>query len=260
MRLNRFLPVLLLLPLVSGCSYGAMPDWLVGMLGGPERTGRYASGPLDDLYVVERAKLKLASLMQDGAMRLQIAPSFGRYDYVLDFTPQPVGCLMMWRDRDFDDAEVKRRCGIIAVRVWRSASDNADSQRPAESRAFYVPEDDYRDVMQSFNSRLTGWRGRRSGMMDGTWVGLEQFYKGKMGSMTANVGEMPADNPLSQLARDAQRLAMAYGPSGFFPRSYDWHSNADPSAPCWSGLAGVDQDGMGADADACATLVGARPR
>lgn len=45
MRLNRFLPVLLLLPLVGGCSYDAMPDWLVGMLGGPERTGRYASGP-----------------------------------------------------------------------------------------------------------------------------------------------------------------------------------------------------------------------
>ncbi len=231
MRLHRLLPLMLVLPQVGGCSNNVMPDWLVEILSGTERTGGYADGPLKDGYVIERGKLKLPPLTHDGAMRLQIAPTFGRYDYVLDFTPRPANCLMMWRDRDVDDAEVKRKCRIIAVRVWRSASENGGSQGPAESRAFSVPEEDYRDVVQSFNRCLKDWRGRRAGMLDGTWVGLEQFYKGKIGSMTANAGESPSDNPLSQLARDAQRLALAYGPTGFFPQSYDWHSNADPSAP-----------------------------
>ena len=260
MRLTRLFPVLLLLPLVCSCSYSVMPDWLVEKLGGPKRTGQYAHELLNEAYVVERLRLKLAPPVQDGAIRLQIAPAFGRYDYVLDFTPRPANCLMLWRDRDFDDAEIKRRCDIIAVRVWRSASENEDNQEAAESRAFYVPEEDYRDVIQSFNSRLKSWRGRRLGMTDGTWVGLEQSHKGRIGSMTANAGEMPSDNPLSQLTRDAHRLVLAYGPTNFFPRSYDWHSIADPSAPCWGKLAGVDPNGMGEGDDACAASFKAKPR
>jgi hypothetical protein len=260
MRLNRLLPALLLLPLVGGCSYSRMPDWLVRMVGGPERSGKYVDGPLKEAYVVERAKLKLPPLTQDGAIRLQVAPSFGLYDYVLDFTPQPAGCLMMWKDRDFSDAEIKRNCQIIAVHVWRSASENVGAPTPVEERVFFVPEEDYRDVILSFNARLKDWRGRRSGMADGTWLGLEQFHQGKIGSMTANAGEWSSDNLVSQLARDVHRLAFAYGPASFFPRSYDWHNLSDPGYVCGGGFAGVDPDGMGAGDDACAALLRAKPR
>ncbi|SEJ05023.1 hypothetical protein SAMN05518849_102331 [Sphingobium sp. AP50] len=260
MRLTRLLPVLLLLPMLAGCSYNAMPDWLVEMVGGPKRTGQYVDGPSKDSYVAERAKLKLPALTQDGAMRLQVAPSFGLYDYVLDFTPQPAGCLMMWRDLDFSDEEIKRRCRIIAVHVWRSATDNEGELIGLELRAFYVPEEDYRDAIQSFNDRLPSWRGRRFGMTDGTGLEFEQVRKGKIGSMTANANERGSDNPLSQLARDVHRLALAYGPADFFPRLYDWHSYSDPDYPCNGGLAGADPDGMGTGDDACAAWLKARPR
>lgn len=260
MRLTRLLPALLLLPMLAGCSYGAMPDWLVEMLGGPKRTGHYVDGPLKDSYVVERAKLKLPALTQDGAMRLQVAPSFGLYDYVLDFTPQPAGCLMMWRDVEFHEADMNRPCGMIAVEVWRSATDNKGKLIGVERRAFYVPEEDYRDAIQSFNDRLPNWRGRRFGMTDGTGLKFEQVHKGKIGSMTANAGERGSDNPLSQLTRDVHRLALAYGPADFLPRRYDWHSYSDPDYPCNGGLAGTDPDGMGTGDDACAAWLRARPR
>jgi hypothetical protein len=260
MRLNRLLPALLLLPLIGGCSYSRMPDWLVRMVGGPERLGKYVDGPLTEAYVVERAKLKLPPLTQDGAIRLQVAPSFGLYDYVLDFTPQPAGCLMWWRDVEFEEADWKRACGMIAVQVWRSATDKEGKLIGVERRAFYVPQEDYRDVIQSFNDRLPSWRGRRFGMLDGTGLEFEQVHKGKIGSMTANAGERGSDNPLSQLARDVHRLALAYGPADFFPRLYDWHSMYDPEYPCNGGLAGTDPDGMGAGDDACAAKLRARPR
>jgi hypothetical protein len=260
MRLTRLLPALLLLPMLAGCSYSVMPDWLVDILGGPKRTGQYADGPLKDGYVVERAKLKLPTLTQDGAMRLQVAPSFGLYDYVLDFTPQPADCLMMWRDRDFNEAEVKRRCQIIAVHVWRSASENAGSQTPVEERAFFVPEEDYRDVMQAFSERLQVSKGHSGGAIDGTWVGVEHVRRGVLGSMEDNAAEHPDASPSSQLLRDTHRMVLSYGPLGFFPRSYDWHSFSDPDHPCGGGLAGTDPDGMGTRDDACAAWLGARPR
>lgn len=260
MRLTRLLPALLLLPMLAGCSYSAMPDWLVDMLGGPKRTGYYVDGPLKDAYVVERAKLKLPALTQDGAMRLQVAPSFGLHDYVLDFTPQPAGCLMMWNIRDLHEADIKRRCQIIAARIWRSASENRGTTMPVESRVFYLPPGDYQDVLQSFNKRLEGWKGFDGLTVDGTWIGFEQVHGNRLGSMTDNASESPAENPLPQLARDVQRLVLAYGPAGFFPRSYEWHSIADSENPCSGGLAGTDPDSMGAGDDACATSLRARPR
>ncbi|WP_372520152.1 hypothetical protein [Sphingobium abikonense] len=237
-----------------------MPDWLMEMLGGPKPTGQYVDGPLKDSYILERTKLKLPPLTQDGAIRLQVAPSFGLYDYVLDFTPQPAGCLMMWRGRDLDEDEIKMRCQIVAVHVWRSASENAGAPTPAEERRFFVPEEDYRDVTLSFNARVTDWRSRRSGMVDGTWLGVEQVHQGKIGSTVANAGAWSSDNPASQLARDIHRLALAYGPAGFFPRSYDWHNIADPDYACGGGLAGTDPDGMGNGDDACAARLKTRPR
>ncbi|KQM99110.1 hypothetical protein ASE85_10275 [Sphingobium sp. Leaf26] len=260
MRLTRLLPALLLLPLMGGCSYSAMPDWLVEMLGGPKRSGQYVDGPLKDSYVVERAKLKLPALTQDGAMRLQVAPSFGLYDYVLDFTPQPAGCLMMWRNRDFSDEEIKRRCQIIAVHVWRSASENSGAPTPVEERTFSVPEEDYRDVMQAFSERLRVSKGHSGDTIDGTWVGVEQVRQGSLGSTEDNAAESPGTSPSSQLLRDAHRMVLSYGPLGFFPRSYDWHSFSTPDHPCFGGLAGVDPDGMGVRNDACAASLRARPR
>lgn len=260
MRLTRLLPALLLLPMLAGCSYGAMPDWLVEMLGGPKRTGHYVDGPLKDSYVVERAKLKLPALTQDGAMRLQVAPSFGLYDYVLDFTPQPAGCLMMWRDVEFSDEEIKRRCRIIAVHVWRSASENAGAPTPVEQRAFFVPEEDYRDVMQAFSERVRFSKGHSGGTIDGTWVGVEQVRRGSLGSIEDNAAESPYASPPSQLLRDIHRLGLSYGPEDFLPRSYDWHSFSDPENPCFGGLAGADPDGMGTGDDACAAWLRARPR
>lgn len=260
MRLIRFLPALLLLPMVGGCSYSHMPDWLVRMTGGPERSGQYVDRPLKDAYVVERAKLKLPPLTQDGAMRLQIAPSLGHYDYVLDFTPQPAGCLMWWRDVTFDETDMQRSCGMVAVQVWRSATDDGGQLKAVDRRAFYVPQEDYRDAIQSFNDRLSDWRGRRFDMLDGTGLEVEQFHKGKLGSMRANAGERASDNPLSQLSRDVHRLALAYGPADYFPRLYDWRSAYDPTYPCTGGLAGTDPDGMGAGDDACAARLRARQR
>ncbi len=230
------------------------------MIGGQKRTGQYFDGSLEDGYVIKRAKLELPSLTQDGAIRLQIAPSFGQFDYVLDFTPQPSGCLMWRRNRNLSLTEVKNSCQIIAVSVWRSASENVGALKSLEKRRFFVPEEDYRDAILSFNERLKNWHGRRLGMADGTWLGLEQLHRGKVGSMTANAGEWSSDNPLSQLVRDVQRLAIAYGPTGFFPRSYDWHNLSDPDYACGMGFAGADPDGMGAGGDVCAALLKAKPR
>lgn len=193
-------------------------------------------------------------------MRLQVAPSFGVYDYVLDFTPQPAGCLMMWNIRDLNEADIKRRCQIISARIWRSASENEGTPMPVESRAFYLPTGDYQDALQSFNERLKGWKGSDGLTVDGTWIGFEQVHGNRHGSMTDNASESPVENPLPQLVRDMQRLVLAYGPAGFFPRSYDWHSIADPDNPCSVGLAGTDPDGMGTGDDACAAWLRARPR
>jgi hypothetical protein len=254
--IRPFLPVLLLVPSLGGCSDSAAPNWLSDIMGGQKREGLYVDHALEDSYVVERAKLKRPLPKQDGAMRLQIAPSFGLYEYVFDFTPRPANCLMWWRDRQYDEAKAKQGCRIIAVRVWRSASETVDRPATIENRTFYVPEEDYRDVIQSFNNRLKGWRGRKWGMADGTWIGVEQVHKGKIGSMTANAGELAADNPLSQLSREVQRLAVIYGPVDFVPRSYGWHSIFDPDYPCWGGLSGVDSDGMGVGSDdACAAFL-----
>lgn len=260
MRMSRLLLPLLMLPLTGGCSYDAMPDWVVEMAGGPKRTGQYVDGPLRDGYVVERAKLKLPPLTQDGAMRLQVAPSFGLYDYVLDFTPQPAGCLMTWRDTEFDQAATKPLCGIVAVQVWRSATNEEGQLKSREPRAFFVLGEDYRDVIQAFNDKLPRWRGRQTMMLDGTGLEFEQLHKGKLGSMTANAGEAGSDNPLAQLARDIHRLALAYGPADFFPQRYDWHSYADANYPCGGSLAGADLDGMGIGDDACAAWLKTKPR
>lgn len=260
MRLNRLLPALLLLPLVTGCSYSRMPDWLVRMVGGPERSGKYVDGPLKEAYVVERAKLKLPPLTQDGAIRLQVAPSFGLYDYVLDFTPQPAGCLMWWQDQNLSDAEMKRTCKIVAVHVWRSASQSDTVPGMVDHRKFYVPLDDYTDAIESFNDRVSDWRGGRSAILDGTGLNLEHSYQGKIGSMIANAGERPSENPLSQFARDIHRVVLAYGPTGFFPQNARWRNRYDPDYPCNGGLAGTDPDGMGAGDDACAAKLRARPR
>lgn len=260
MRLTRLLPALLLLPLLGGCSYSAMPDWLVEMLGGPKRTGHYVDGPLKEHYALVRAALKLPPPARDGAMRMEITPSRGRYEYLLDFTPYPNNCLMWWKDRELEDDEGKRSCPLIAVRVWRTALDEKDVEDPLESRLFYIPEGDYRDAVEAFNARLKGWRGHRSLMLDGTGLGLEQMYRGRLGSMTANAGASPDANPLSQLARDMQRLMLAYGPENFFPRNAGWYSFTDPAHPCLGGLAGTDPDGMGTGDDACAAWLKARPR
>jgi len=260
MRLNRLLPALLLLPLMGGCSYDAMPDWLVEMLGGPKRTGRYVDGPLKEHYAVVRAGLKLPLPVQDGALRMEITPSRGRYEYLLDLTPYPANCLMWWKDRELADKDIEKSCELIAVRVWRTALGEEGAKSRVESHLFYVPEGDYRDALEAFNARLKGWRGHRSLMLDGTGVGLEQMYRSRLGSMTANAGASPAANPLSQLTRDMQRLMLAYGPANFFPRNAGWYSFTDPAHPCRSGLAGTDPDGMGTGDDACAASLKARPR
>lgn len=206
------------------------------MLSGCERetaSGRgVTDGPLKKEFAIKPSLAggeKLADIGAEG-LRLLIQPSFGRYAYYLSFQRLPAGCVP--RDRQPDDyREVKNSCGPARVHVRRT-----DQRDGTASRAeFYLPPEEADDFFEALDMRMARWRGSNAGGTDGTGVDLERVRGGLVKSMSSNASPSSnIDNPAAQLKPDALRVLLAYGPSGFAPRSSNWDvsGRTDESDPC----------------------------
>jgi hypothetical protein len=251
--------LLLVTILLAGC------DWWPEQLGGRQRPDRIAQRPLSPQLLREfgwTGYPPLATLGPDG-LRVFVAPSFGDYRYLVDFSPQPRGCYMVPGSGEIDEAQWRNEgCVLIAVRLIRITNTH---ERPDATRAqtyrFVVPEEDFRDVVGTFDQSAARWSGGGAMNLDGTSVDIERVRGGVVTSMSTNAlrGQSPG-NPGAQLLLDVQRLALAYGPTGVIPRSYDWNVSSEPDYPCTRGDLNVpDSDGFGTGSDLCAQFIAEHP-
>lgn len=157
---------------------------------------------------------QLSSVGSDG-FRVLIEPSFGRYRYYLSFRQLPSGCLLRARQRR-DGSDSGRVCGPGRIHVRRI--DQNDGQ--VLTAEFFIPGEEADTLLEDLDARLTRWRGTDTLTYDGTGVSLERVRNGSVISIDTN--HVGPDNPASQLLGDLQRILLAYGPSGFAPRSGNW--------------------------------------
>ena len=196
----------------------------------PHRSGTVA-GPLRGDYAISRQASggeTLTAFGQDG-LRVLIAPSFGRYHYYLSLRQLPSGCLP--RDRLPDDGSADGcSCGPARVDVRRI--DQTD-RRIATAR-FVVPPEEGELLLARLNAPLERWHGENFSTLDGTVVAIERVRAGQTMSMSSNTYATDPANPAPQLSTDLHRILLAYGPTGFAPRSGDWHVPHDPIGedPC----------------------------
>lgn len=183
------------------------------------------------------------------ALRVLIRPSFGRYNYRFDFVPLKAGCRIY-------DAEIDRGverpessyCGEVAVTGYRT---DTGAEFAATPFRFVVPAADFGRLFENLQHRMARWRGTRKNWTDGTSIAVELHNRGKISSMVSN--DISPENPMQALSAPLQAMILAYGPSGMFPRSSDWHSFVDPDRPCDTpGINEKDADGFGIGDDACA--------
>jgi len=184
---------------------------------GAERIGKVIEGPLSGdraISATDSGGEPLARVGSDG-FRVVIQPSFGRYRYYLSLRRLPAGCLPRARQRD-DGPDRGQDCGPGRISA-RRIDQNDGKVRTAE---FFVPGEEVDALVGDLDARLTRWRGTDTVTFDGTRVSLERVRNRSVRSVDTNNDE--PDNPASQLRRDLHRILLAYGPTGFAPRSTDW--------------------------------------
>lgn len=177
-------------------------------------------GPLSDHRAIPASDAggeTLPSIGADG-FRVLIRPTFGRYRYYVSFRQLPAGCLPRARQRQ-DGSDGQRVCGpgqIIARRIDRSGGQVLTAK-------FLIPVEEAEALTEELDTRLDRWRGTDAGWTDGTDVALERVRNGRVVSMDSNQPAFDGpDNPAAQLIGDLQRTLLAYGPTGFAPRSSNW--------------------------------------
>lgn len=197
------------------------------------------------------------------SLRAYIEPSFGEFSYRFEIVPQPQGCITIWPDEKF--AEDQSYCAHYLVRMRKQVSQNGQPRTVSEFEdfRFILPQEDARELLGVADRLAQDWTGDRSFALDGTTIGFELTKRGKTRSMISN-GSLHDDhrNPAAWVGAELHRLALAYGPTGQIPRSYDWHSFTDQDGrfACNSrGLNVPDPDGFGTGDDACARLLADQP-
>ncbi len=196
----------------------------------PHRSGTI-DGPLRGDYAISRQASggeTLAALGQDG-LRVQIAPSFGRYSYYVAVRQLPAGCLPRVR-RPGDGSADARGCGPARVDVRRIDQTN----RTIATAHFFLPPEEGEMLLERLDARLDRWTGDNSGGTDGTGIDIERVRAGRTTSMSSNSYSDDPGNPAVPLSIELHRALLAYGPRGFAPRSWDWHVARDDElgVPC----------------------------
>jgi hypothetical protein len=231
----------------------------------PDRVSRepLAKHPGADIFGFD----KLPPLRSKGgdAIRVLVQPSFGRYHYRFDFVPLEKACTVP--DSNIDDLSDDKRswCGAVTVngeRTTLGASDGEQQNSEALPFRFVVPAEDFRSFFNVLKHRMARWNGSRSQLLDGTSVAIEQHARGEVRSYHSNaIFEFSQDNPAAFASLFVRSLALAYGPSGIFPRSEGWHVRSDEQqielrfACNAQFLNTADPDGIGVGDDRCATAL-----
>ncbi|MEG3182211.1 hypothetical protein [Sphingomonas sp. LT1P40] len=180
-----------------------------------------SDGPLASDFAIKPTLAggdKLSNLGTEG-LRVLIAPTFGRYAYYMSLRRLPSGCLPRDR-RKGDGSDDRRACGTTQVGVRRT--DQFDQS--VATAAFFLPVEESDALFEELDTDLSRWTGPNWGGTDGTSVDIERVRNGRVKSMSSNASP-PEDsgNPAAALRGDLLRILLAYGPSGFTPRSSDWH-------------------------------------
>lgn len=196
----------------------------------PHRSGTI-DGPLSgDRAIPTRASggERLADVGNEG-LRVLIAPSFGRYAYYFSLRRQPTGCIARARLPHDVSAEA-RACGASRVHVRRI--DQFD--RTVAASHFFLPPEESDAFFEELDLRLSRWKGSNYGGTDGTGIEVERVSAGRVTSMSSNASAAHPDNPAAQVSGDLHRILLAYDPSGFAPRSYNWdvREAGDTEDPC----------------------------
>jgi hypothetical protein len=124
---------------------------------------------------------------------------------------------------------------------------------------FFVPEEDYREIVHDFDRTAPRWPGTTRLWTDGTGLEIERVRDSDIWSMSTKASGRLVD-PGARLSRGVQRLLLAYGPSGATPRNYDWTVQPDDDYPCGGAdLNTPDADGFGIGNDACARFIARHP-
>ncbi|HZF95605.1 MAG TPA: hypothetical protein VEZ20_12130 [Allosphingosinicella sp.] len=239
--------------LLAGCERREMPGWWPEALGGPIPHDRLADAPLAEKL---HPNLEPLATLGRSGMRVSISPSFGVYHFVVDFLPRPHDCDLAARTEGDG-------CGEVVARYTVIGRDEAPP--PAVRRFnFHVPEEEYREAVAAFDRLAERWRGSRTGLLDGTSIGIEQFRGGRLRSMRSNSSaHFEPDSPSAALAVHVHRLLLAYGPTGAVPRNagFTVEPRDDDDYPCMAQTFDTpDPDGLGAGADACARQIAAPRR
>ena len=219
-------------------STSALPRWWPESAGGRPMFGKVMPGPIpaDDAKLFELPGPNRLRLLGTDGMRVMIRPSFGELYYDIYLSP---GGLKL-------TASPK----VLVRVIYRQAARAREYQ-------FDMPSEDLEMTLLAFDSRTRTWSGD-GGSMDGTSVFVERVKDRKIISMHTNSEpSWSPNNPAAQLRSDLLGLMLAYGPSGIFPHSYDWHVVAEEhhERPCNGlDLNAPDADGFGVGDDDCAVF------
>ncbi len=187
------------------------------------------NGPLPDGAAISAASggERLSDLGRDG-FRVLIAPSFGRYRYYVSMRRLPIGCIPRARST-LDEKPSQVACGPGQFRVRRidATSGSVDGAR------FVLPVDESETLVRELDARLARWSGM-SLALDGTGFDLERVSDGRIVSISGNASSGEVDDPTTWLSHELLRILLAYGPTGFAPRSSSWHVREadDAGDPC----------------------------
>jgi hypothetical protein len=224
-----------------------------------------SEGPLAKSRSNEYFRFSDAPALQPGkgdALRIFVQPSFGMYHYRFDFVPMDKGCNVAetGRRRSNDEKPEGKECGhtLVLAERWLN-SDNDDRRDKATQFKFVVPAPEFTEFYNVLKKKLAASRGSNASLTDGTSTGIELHSHGRVSSYRSNVPlDYDIDDPAAYAALHMRVIAMAYGPSGMFPREPGWNvrrSDEDVEEKFRCSDPGVnepDADGYGIGDDACA--------
>lgn len=185
-------------------------------------------------------------------MRVSIGAGEQRLAFVMDFRPLPRDCFL--DNGGLASRDVTLSCRRVEVDYYLLDTDPTNNE-PARLRSTYrfeVPEEEFRNVVRSFNSAAESWPGEPTLDVGGTWVEVEQSVDGNIRSMSSNSETFTA--PTALLLPQVHRLLLAYAPVGTVPRSSGFAAEEPYSEwPCsGSEMNTPDIDGFGVGDDGCA--------